>query len=85
MKRSPSIAFILSFFLPGLGLWYCGKWLKGMVNFGVALLVGVAFSVALRMTLPWVALLCGVSSGAWAYIVAQEKNSTERSQSDAHD
>jgi hypothetical protein len=36
------LAFTLSFFLPGAGLCYLGKWLWGMVNLLVVLGIGLA-------------------------------------------
>jgi TM2 domain-containing membrane protein YozV len=46
MKR-PETAFILSFLLPGAGLWYLGKWGAGFLNLGIVLLLGFVLLVAL--------------------------------------
>ncbi len=40
--KKPIVAFTLSFFLPGAGLAYLGKWKWGFINLGIVLLVGVA-------------------------------------------
>lgn len=39
--KSSLLAFTLSFFLPGAGLCYLGKWGWGIVNFSVVLAIGV--------------------------------------------
>jgi len=40
--KSPMLAFTLSFFLPGAGLCYLGKWIWGIVNLSVVLGLGLA-------------------------------------------
>ena len=34
-NKKPWVAFVLSFFVPGAGLCYLGKWAWGFVNFAV--------------------------------------------------
>ena len=78
MKGSPSIAFLLSFFFPGLGLWYLKKWRLGFLNLGISLVAGLIVWRFVEEPRLWMATLEGIVSGTWAYIVAQEMNMNEK-------
>ena len=70
--KSPALAFVLSFILPGLGLIYLRKWLGGLINISAVLIVGYAASWVLTSPNLFLAVLVGVGSGAWAYLQALE-------------
>ncbi len=77
MKR-PFLAFRLNFFVPGLGLWYLGKSLWGVVNF-VLVIGGLVVLAASRneippfyMTLATIILLTG--SGTLAQVLCTLEN-----------
>jgi hypothetical protein len=77
--KSPSLAFTLSFFLPGAGLWYLGKWAWGFVNFAVVLALGVIAALALNEEafakyIHVLAIGCGSGSGGFAMALAQQMN-----------
>jgi hypothetical protein len=77
--KSPLLAFTLSFFLPGAGLWYLGKWAWGFVNLAVVLVLGVIAAVALseeafERSIRYLAIGCGGGSGGLAMALAQQMN-----------
>ena len=81
--KSPLLAFVLSFFLPGVGLWYLGRWGWGLVNLVVLLAVAFAFQRVLArpsgegLWLGWLRItfiVLGVGSGAVAASVARRVN-----------
>ncbi len=78
-KKSHNTAFILSFLLPGAGLWYLGKWKWGFINFGAVLALGLILSFSLPeeaffKIIQWVAPGCAGGSGGLAYVIAQQMN-----------
>ena len=77
--KSPFLAFILSFLLPGAGLCYLGKWGWGLVNLAVVLAVGVAAALllseeAFEKYIRYMAMGCGGGSGGLAMALAQQMN-----------
>ena len=77
--KSHSVAFALSFFLPGAGLFYLGKWKWGFMNLGVVFAIGFILALALpddtfNSIIKPVALGCSGGSGALAQSIAQEMN-----------
>jgi hypothetical protein len=77
--KKPTVAFILSFLLPGAGLAYLGKWKWGLINLGIVLLVGVAAALVLsEKTLyqygQYIAVGLGGGSGALAQPLATQLN-----------
>jgi hypothetical protein len=77
--KSPFQAFTLSFFLPGAGLWYLGKWAWGFVNLAVVLVIGVIAALALgeEAFLKYILMIacgCGGGSGGLAMALAQQMN-----------
>jgi hypothetical protein len=75
--KSPFLAFTMSFFLPGAGLCYLGKWTWGFVNFAVVLFVGVIAALALsdealEKYMRYLAIACGGGSGGLAMSLAQQ-------------
>jgi len=78
MKR-PWLAFTLSFFLPGAGLWYLGKWTWGLVNLAAVLAVGIIAACALsdeafKKYIRVLAVACAGGSGGLALALAQQMN-----------
>jgi hypothetical protein len=83
--KSPLLAFTLSFFLPGAGLWYLGR--RGWA--GVNLLAVLGVGVVAALVLPDdvfdrnVGLLgaaCGGGSGGLAMTLAQQRNQRDAEQ-----
>jgi hypothetical protein len=77
--KSPLLAFTLSFFLPGAGLWYLGKWAWGFVNLAVVLVIGVIAAFALseevfEQSIRYLAIACSGGSGGLAMALAQQMN-----------
>jgi TM2 domain-containing membrane protein YozV len=77
--KSPLLAFTLSFFLPGAGLWYLGKLAWGLVNLAVVLVIGVIAAVVLdeeviERYIRYLAIGCAGGSGGLAMALAQQMN-----------
>jgi len=77
--KKPIVAFTLSFFLPGAGLAYLGKWSWAFVNFGVVLLIGIAAAFFLsEETLEayrrYIAIGCSSGSAGLAQAIATQMN-----------
>jgi hypothetical protein len=77
--KNPLVAFTLSFFLPGAGLCYLGKWIWGFVNLAIVLVIGVFAAVALSeeafaKCIRYLAIGCGGGSGGLAMALAQQMN-----------
>ena len=74
--KSPLLAFTLSFFLPGAGLAYLGKWKLGVINLVIVLGIGVAAAVILSEAtfdqyIRYVAIGCAGGSGGLAQAMAK--------------
>ena len=77
--KKPIVAFTLSFFLPGAGLAYLGKWKWAFINLGVVLLVGVAAAFLLSEEFfeqygHYIAVGCSGGSGGLAQALATQMN-----------
>jgi hypothetical protein len=77
--KSPFLAFTLSFFLPGAGLWYLGWRGWAVVNLLVVLGVGVIAALALPedmfdRNIGLLSAACGGGSGGLAMGLAQQRN-----------
>lgn len=72
--KSSLFAALLSFIIPGAGLWYLGRWFWGYVNLAAALTVGALFVNAsdsdLLKGVRGMILFCGTPSAIGAYVVA---------------
>lgn len=71
MKRSTK-AGLLSFIIPGAGLWYCGRPMLAVVNFLIALacpLVGF-YALLLGEHVLWIILGIAAGSAGYAHAVA---------------
>ncbi len=82
--KKPILAFTLSFFLPGAGLAYLGKWKWAAVNLGVVLLFSVAFGFFLPEDVlarngRYIAIALGGASGGLAQALAKQINSKVQS------
>ena len=87
-KKSHNTAFVLSFLLPGAGLWYLGKWKWGLINLGVVLALGLVLSLALPGDVfvkvsRWVAIGCAGGSAGLAQTVAQRMNARRKAEESA--
>ena len=85
--KSPLLAFTLSFFLPGAGLWYLGKW-ACFVNLAVVLIIGGLAAFGLREELfekyiRYVAVGCAGGSGGLPLALAQQMNQREKNRGGA--
>jgi hypothetical protein len=69
LKNSPSIAFILSFLFPGIGMFYLKRWNKGFINIGIVFVLGI-FLFNVENVPIFIPMLIGIASGAWAYLEA---------------
>ncbi len=83
--KSPFLAFTLSFFVPGAGLWYLGKWAWGFVNLAVVMVIGVVVTFALseeifETCIRYVAIGCAGGSGGLALALAQQMNQARGNQ-----
>src|SRR5438067_2267689 len=77
--KSPFLAFTLSFFLPGAGLCYLGKWAWGLVNLAVVLVIGVVAALvsseeAVEKCIRFLSIGCGGGSGGLAMALAHQVN-----------
>lgn len=77
--KKPFVAFLLSFFLPGAGLAYLGKWKWAFVNFAVVLLIGIAAVVFLseegfERYIRYISIGCSGGSGGLAQALAKQMN-----------
>ena len=81
--KSPLLAFTLSFFLPGAGLWYLGKWAWGFVNLAIVLVIGVIAAFALdeeifERYIRYFCIACSSGSGGLVMALAQQMNQGEK-------
>jgi hypothetical protein len=77
--KKPFLAFILSFFLPGAGLAYLGKWKLGAINLFVVLLIGFILVFVLSEEIfdhyiRFIAMGCSGGSGGLAHVMATQMN-----------
>jgi hypothetical protein len=84
--KSPSLAFCLSFLLPGAGLWYLGKWAWGFANLAVVLVIGLIAALALSEEAlaeyaRVIAVACAGGSAGLAMALAQQANQKEEGNS----
>jgi TM2 domain-containing membrane protein YozV len=72
---SPLLAAIFSFFIPGLGQFYAGHFLRGILVFIMSAVLGgiltfVATIFAITIIIPFVAVLIGLIYWIWNIIDA---------------
>lgn len=80
MKR-PVVAFVLSFIIPGAGLWYLGMPLRGLLNLVAVIVLGIVLWLVLPLEVTennfhYFVLCCGAGSGGLAHAVALRMQST---------
>lgn len=78
-KKFPSLAFLLSFVIPGAGLMYLGKWKWGLLNLGVVFLIGVVAALVLsdeafESYARYVGYGCAGGSAGLAQVLATQMN-----------
>lgn len=83
-QKSPNLAFFLSLILPGVGLFYLGKWSWGLIN----ILIVVAFQIVLGLILSdedftmisgGVGFGGAVGSALLAKLIAEQMNTKHKS------
>jgi len=87
--KSPRIATVLNFFLPGAGLLYLGAIRSAIANVAVAIGIPVLWTVGTRDGtdfLHYIALAIAAGSAGFAHAVAgRQKNSDSSRSSDSND
>ena len=73
-QKNSSLAFILSFFVVGLGMVYLKKWKKALVNILAAFIIAFILSFFIGGLI--LSMFIAISSGAWAYLEAEELKKT---------
>ena len=71
-KKNSSIAFLLNFFVVGLGMVYLKEWKKALINILAALVAAFILSFFIGGLI--LTMFIAISSGAWAYIETEELN-----------
>ena len=71
-KKNSSLAFLLNFFVVGLGMVYLKKWKKAVVNILAALVVSFILSFFIGGLI--LTMFIAISSGTWAYLETEELN-----------
>ena len=75
--KNPTTACILSFLLPGAGLWYLGKWKLGFINLILVLAIGLVFLLLASEEFfnQYITMLsggCAGGSGGLAYTLTKQ-------------
>ena len=78
MSRS-TVAAVLSFVVPGAGLWYLGHRLKAEVNFLVAVVLTVVATMSSYEHVHYVFLAIAAGSAGYAHAVARADGSKDGS------
>ena len=86
--KSPLLAFTLSFFLPGAGLCYLGKWGWGIVNLFTVLAIGATAALVLPndrfdVIIRPLGIGCSGGSAGLAMALAQQINKKTKSEGEA--
>ena len=81
--KKPIVAFTISFFLPGFGLAYLGRWKWCFINLGIV--IGIALVAALLMSdaafeeaARYIRVVCASASGGIAMVLAERHNAKLR-------
>jgi hypothetical protein len=61
------------------------KWKQGFINLGLVLLISYVLQFFIAEPVVWIAALSGISSGAWAYLVALDLEIKEKLESQPSD
>ena len=86
---SPFLAFTLSFFLPGAGLWYLGRKGWAVINLVVVVAMGCIAAILLSEEsfdkyIHYVAIGCAGGSGGVAMSLSQQRNQKRLLRDDPH-
>jgi len=78
MKNS-LLAFTISFFLPGFGLAYLGRWKWCFINLGIVFGIGLLAALTLsddmlEKSARYIRVICASASGGIAMVAAQQHN-----------
>ena len=72
LKNNPILAFMLSFLFPGVGLFYLKEWIKGFINLGAAIGIGLLLAPGDSIIPIYLPIFIGIASGSWAYLEADK-------------
>ena len=68
-RKDPGIAAVLSFFLPGLGLIYCGLILAGFLSF-ILISTCIVLIISLPVKMLWLTIVLSViATPSWIFII----------------
>ena len=77
MKKNPRVAAVLSFFVPGAGLWYVGRHAWGALNLTAAIVVPTVLALVaadwFSQYLNYVLLAIAAASAGLAHAVALQR------------
>jgi len=71
-NKNSSIAFLLRFFVVGLGMVYLKKWKKALINVIAALVAPYILGFLVGGFKLW--MFIAIASGAWAYLETEDLN-----------
>lgn len=86
--KKPGLAFTISFFLPGFGLAYLGRWKWCFINLGIVLGIGVIAALTLsdemlEKAARHIRVVCASASGGVAMALTMQHNDRLRAASDS--
>ncbi len=74
-RKDPGLAAVLSFFLPGLGLIYCGLIALGFLSF-IFISACIVLIIALPIKMLWLTVILAVlATPAWIFIIYKSYSS----------
>lgn len=79
--KKPILAFTISFFLPGFGLAYIGRWKWCFINLGIVMGIGVIAALSLsdemfEQTARYIRVVMAGGSGGFAMAMTQKHNAS---------
>jgi len=87
--KHPGLAFLLSFIIPGAGLWYVGKPGWGLINLLVVMFGGIGLlfmfpAEIIENYFHYLALFCAAGSGGVAHSVALRQTKSHSELKESH-
>ena len=80
LKNNPILAFLLSFLFPSLGMFYLKEWIKGFINLGLAIGIGLLLTPGDQIIPVYLPIFIGIASGSWAYLEADKLKKNTRTE-----